>query len=179
MLENMRAHSDTHTGKQKDRQTGGPCSNQEQHPSCSPCVMWIRNEVRFVRFIFQPALFLLCFFPPRLLIVASFFLRFVLSSLLSSGFPFLLCVPDVCRRLRAPCQCCPMKTKLCVLLFVCVAVCRLACLGASGRCTCLWHYSHVVIERERPAASLSVETDIVKRKVLEEKIKNHIKYSKH
>lgn len=43
----MPRHTDKDPGGQKDRQTSGPCSNQEQHPSCSPCVVRIRNEVRF------------------------------------------------------------------------------------------------------------------------------------
>lgn len=49
-----------------------------------------------------------------------FWLFFFVSFCLSSALPALLCARDECRRLRALCQHCRMKTRLCVP--VCVLV---------------------------------------------------------
>lgn len=161
----MQRHTDRDPGRQKDRQTGGPCSNQEQHPSCSPCVMSIRNEVRFVRFIFLP---LFSVIPPFaalffcLLIVASFLFFFLFCFFFLSfvwvSFPPLCpwCVPTS----QGTVPMLPDEDQaVCSLVCMCVYWCMQIGLFGGQRqlqtlvcgITAMWWLS------ERPAATLSFE----------------------
>lgn len=88
-------------------------------------------------FIFcRPAIRCVCFFLCsyfNLFLLSFFFLSFFFF--FPSGFPPLLCACDVCRRLRALCQRCLMKTKPCVLLFVRACWCmQIGLFGADGSC---------------------------------------------
>lgn len=147
-------HTDNAPGRQKDSQT----DRQVDPVAIKSNILLLLSQrgvdqSRGTRLFFFSNLFLssleFSVVPPSAaLLFFLFWLFFFVSFCLSSALPALLCARDECRRLRAPCQHCRMKTRLCLPVCVCVGVCRLACFGSAAAVnTCLWRYTHVPIEQ--------------------------------
>lgn len=111
-------HTDNAPGRQKDGQTD---RQVDQYPA-PPLPAWRGSEPRYSFFshLFLSSLEFSVVPPSAALLFFLFWLFFFVSFCLSSALPALLCARDECRRLRALCQHCRMKTRLCVP--VCVLV---------------------------------------------------------
>lgn len=109
-------HTDNAPGRQKDGQT----DRQVDPVAIKSNILLLLSQrgvdqsrgTLFFHIYFSAVLSSLSFF--------LFWLFFFVSFCLSSALPALLCARDECRRLRALCQHCRMKTRLCVP--VCVLV---------------------------------------------------------